>query len=129
METGAPDIVLFSSPGGNDALQNLSYSEAIQNINGIIDVLQSSNPNVTILVEQMAPGRNMMTPELTSFIEQLHQDIIAICSQQSTSSSSIIAVDVYTGFNNSYHNNDVHYNQAGADYCTRYFSVLDTILE
>ena len=131
METGAPDIVLFSSPGGNDALQNLSYSEAIQNINGIIDVLQSSNPNVTILVEQMAPGHsNMMTPELTSFIEQLHQDIITICSQQSTSSSSIIAVDMYTGFNNSYLADDVHYNQAGADFIAqRYFSVLDTILE
>ena len=79
----------------------------------------------------MAPGHsNMMTPELTLFIEQLHEDIITICSQQSTSSSSIIAVDMYTGFNNSYLADDVHYNQAGADFIAqRYFSVLDTILE
>ena len=79
----------------------------------------------------MTPGHsNMMTPELTSFIEQLHEDIITICSQQSTSSSSIIAVDTYTGFNNSYLADDVHYNQAEADFIARrYYSVLDTILE
>ena len=71
----------------------------------------------------------MMT-ELTSFIEELHEDIITICGQQSTSSSSIIAVDMYTGFNNSYLADDVHYNQARADFIAqRYYSVLDSILE
>ena len=67
-ETGPPDIVLFSSPGGNDALEDLSYSKAVSNINSIIDVLQSSNPNCIIIIEQMAPGHSdIMTAELTLF--------------------------------------------------------------
>lgn len=38
--TSAPDIILFSSPGGNDILNGLaSYSQTISNINAIIDTL------------------------------------------------------------------------------------------
>ena len=38
-EAGIPDIVLFSSPGGNDLLSNRSYSDALANINEIIDIV------------------------------------------------------------------------------------------
>ena len=55
-QAGAPDIVLFSSPGGNDALQNRPYDQALENINAIIDALQTANPEVTILIEQLAPA-------------------------------------------------------------------------
>ena len=51
-QTGNVDIVLLSSPGGNDALQGLSYSEAVNNINSIIDILQEDNPKITILIER-----------------------------------------------------------------------------
>jgi len=51
-ETGSPDIGLFSTPGGNDALENLPYDQTIENINGIIDELQETNPNVIIFIEQ-----------------------------------------------------------------------------
>ena len=75
-ETGPPDIVLFSSPGGNDALQELSYSEAVSNISSIIDIIQSNNPNCIIIIEQMAPGRsNIMTSELTYFWNKIQQDV------------------------------------------------------
>ncbi|MDX2301624.1 MAG: hypothetical protein NW226_02435 [Microscillaceae bacterium] len=50
-KTGSPDIVLFSSPGGNDILNGQNYNQTISNINAIIDVLQTNNPNVTIIIE------------------------------------------------------------------------------
>ncbi|MFK7796992.1 MAG: hypothetical protein AB8E82_06030, partial [Aureispira sp.] len=40
-QTGSPDIVLFSSPGGNDILDGQDYNQTISNINAIIDVLQT----------------------------------------------------------------------------------------
>ena len=51
-----PDIVLFSSPGGNDALNGMSYDNAIENTKTIINKLQNKNPNVTIFIEKMAPA-------------------------------------------------------------------------
>ena len=73
-QIGQADIVLLSSPGGNDALEGLSYSQAVANINGIIDILQAHNPNTTIIVEQMAPARSdIMNSELTEFFEQMQK--------------------------------------------------------
>jgi lysophospholipase L1-like esterase len=130
-ETGAPDIVLFSSPGGNDALEGLPYEDAVENINNIIDIIQAKNPNVTIIIEQMAPGRSdIMTSELTSFFDQIQQEVLTIASNQSTSTSQVIAVDMFTGFNDSLLADDVHYNEAGAEFiATRYYNVLENILE
>lgn len=129
-EAGAPDIVLFSSPGGNDALQNLSYTAALENINAIIDILQAANPNVTIVIEQMAPGRSdFMTPQLTEYFNQLQGDVVTIASQQSTSSSPVLVVDMFTGFSDALLADDVHYNQAGAEFIAeRYYQVLQNVL-
>ena len=52
-QTGA--ILFTESPGGNIP-SGLSYSQAVSNINSIIDILQEDNPNITIIIEQMAPG-------------------------------------------------------------------------
>lgn len=130
-ETGAPDIVLFSSPGGNDALEGLSYEQAVTNINSIIDILQEKNSNVTIIIEQMAPGKsNFMNSELTLFFEQMQLEVLNITSHQSTSTSQVIAVDMYTGFNDNFLADDVHYNQSGAEFiATRYYNVLEDVLE
>jgi lysophospholipase L1-like esterase len=130
-QAGAPDIVLFSSPGGNDALQNLSYAEALNNINAIIDLLQDANPNVTIIIEQMAPGRSdFMTPQLTDYFNQLQSDVVAIASQQTTSNSQVLVVDMFSGFSDALLADDVHYNQAGAEFIAeRYYQVLQSVLE
>lgn len=126
----SPDIVLFSSPGGNDALTNASYSDAITNINEIIDILQANNPNVTILIEQMAPARSdAMTAELSSFLNQLRDEVAQIASNQTTSTSSVIAIDMETGFTDSLLADEVHYNEAGAVFIAdRYYAALSTIL-
>tara|TARA_B100000809_G_scaffold143163_1_gene140696 strand:- start:663 stop:1394 length:732 start_codon:yes stop_codon:yes gene_type:complete len=130
-ETGAPDIVLFSSPGGNDALQNLPYDQMLLNISGIVDALQNANPDVIIIIEQLAPARSdVMTAELTTYFNQLKQDIVTIASESSSSSSQVIALDMFTEFTDDLLADDVHYNEAGADFiASRYYTVLKNVLE
>ena len=130
-ETGAPDIVLFSAPGGNDALQNLPYSQTLSNINGIIDVLQNANPEITIIIEQLAPARSeLMTDELTNYFDQLIEDILIISAENTSDFSQVIAVDMFSGFTDSLLADDVHYNQAGAEFiANRYYMILENILE
>ena len=130
-QTGAPDIVLFSSPGGNDGLQNLSYDEAISNINDIVDILQEVNPNVTLIIEQMAPGRsNIMTEELLYYFNQLQVEILTIVEHKSSATSQVIAVDLYSGFTDAMLADDVHYNTKGAMFIAqRYYEVLTQVLE
>lgn len=130
-QTGAPDIVLFSSPGGNDGLQNLSYEEAIANINSIIDILQASNPSVTILIEKLAPATSdRMVGDLKTYFERMQEDVVTIATEQSTSSSQVIVVDMSTGFDDSFLADDVHYNEAGAKFIAdRYYEVLSQVLE
>lgn len=129
-QAGSPDIVLFSSPGGNDALQNLPYQDALENINAIIDLLQANNPEVIIIIEQMAPGRtDFMNAELTTYFNQLREDIADLATAQSTSSSPVLVVDMATGFTDGLLADDVHYNEAGAIFVAdRYYAVLEEIL-
>tara|TARA_B110000483_G_scaffold221965_1_gene278462 strand:+ start:1183 stop:1923 length:741 start_codon:yes stop_codon:yes gene_type:complete len=130
-ETGAPDIVLFSSPGGNDALQNFPYNGVVDDIEYIINVLQASNPNVTIIIEQMAPTHSdEMTAELTNYINDLHQDMLLIASNKTTSTSEIIAIDMFTGFTDAMLADDVHYNELGAKFIAdKYYAVLVNLLQ
>ena len=130
-ETGAPDIVLFSSPGGNDALQGLSYDAAITNINTIIDAIQASNANVIIVIEQLAPARSdIMTQELNGYFNQITQDLVTIANEQTTATSQVLLVDMATGFNDSFLADPVHYNEAGAQFIAeRYYDLLKDILE
>lgn len=129
--TGSPDIVLISAPGGNDALQGLPYDQAVININSIIDLLQSNNPNVIIVIEQLAPALSaIMSVGLTEFFENINQEVLNIATNQTTSTSKVIAVDMFTGFNDSYLADNVHYNQAGADFiATRYYDIIKNFLE
>jgi len=129
---GAPNIVLFSSPGGNDILNGLaSYDETISNINAIIDTLQAANPNVTIVIEELAPGMSsFMTPKSTADFNKMQQEVLTIAAAQTTSTSRVLTVDMFTGFNDSYLADDVHYNKAGAKFIAdRYYAVLKDILK
>ena len=130
-ETGPPDIVLFSSPGGNDALEQLSYSEAVSNINSIIDVIQSSNPNCIIIIEQMAPGHSeIMTTELTNFWNQMQEEVLDIAENKTTINSQVIAIDMFTGFGDNFLADDVHYNEDGAKFISdRYYKTIINLLD
>jgi lysophospholipase L1-like esterase len=130
-QTGSPDIVLFSSPGGNDILIGQEYNLVIFNINIIIDILQADNPNVTILIEQPAEGRSdFMTKAYTSAFNQLQEDILVIAKKQTTATSKVIAVDMFTGFKDNYLYDEVHYNKSGAGFiANRYYQELKKILK
>ena len=130
-ETGYPDIVLFSSPGGNDILNGLPYENVIENINGIIDIFQNHNPDIVILIEQLAPGkRSFMTQELTAIFEQAVLDVDKIAQEQTKESSQVIAVNMFDGFSDGYLYDDIHYNEQGAEFIAqRYYEVLETVLE
>lgn len=130
-QTGSPDIVLFSSPGGNDILTRQNYSQTISNINAIIDILQSNNPNVTIVIEQPAQGHSdFMTKEYTKAFNAIRQDVLTISANQTTTASQVISVDMFTGFNDTHLADEVHYNSAGAEFiATRYYNVLENVLE
>ena len=129
--TGPPDFVLFSSPGGNDALEGLSYTKAVSNINGIIDIIQDFNPNTTIIIEQMAPAHSdIMTLELTEFLKEINEEVLDIAEKQTTLTSEVIAIDMFSGFNDSLLADDVHYNEDGAKFIAkRYFDLLVNLLE
>lgn len=130
-QSKTPDIVLFSSPGGNDALQGASFETILPNINSIIDKIQAHNPNVTILIEQMAPGKSsFMNNELTAAFEQIHVMITQIANDQTTTNSKVIAVDMATGFSDDFLADNVHYNAKGAKFvAARYYDKLLPYLE
>ena len=79
----------------------------------------------------MAPARSdIMTPELTDFFEQMQSEVLNIAASQTTSTSQVIAIDMFTGFNDGLLADDVHYNEAGAEFiANKYYNVLVNILE
>lgn len=125
----SPDIVLLSSPGGNDALQNLSFDQAVQNVNAIVDLLQKNNPQVTIIIEQSAPPLSTANPAITTYLGQMNTEVNKIATAKTTSSSKIMIVDMATGFGDAMLADDVHYNEAGAQFiASRYYSVLKDLV-
>ena len=79
----------------------------------------------------MAPARSdIMTSELSEFQELLQQEVLSIADIQTTSTSEVIAIDMYSGFNDSFLADDVHYNEDGAKFiANRYFDLLMSLLE
>ena len=130
-ETGSPDIVLFSSPGGNDILNQQPFEQTLSNINAIVDILQDNNPNVTIIIEQFAPMRSdEMTDEITLAFNSIRQQLVSIAEAHTTDTSKVITVNMYSGFNDTHLADTVHYNESGAAFiANRYYDVLDGILE
>jgi lysophospholipase L1-like esterase len=129
-EIEMPDIVLFSSPGGNDALEGLPFKETVSNVNSIIEVLQNSNPNIIIIIEQMAPAHSdYMTSDLVNYINSLNQEMLKIAKNHSTKTSKVITIDMYSGFKDDYLADDVHYNKEGAKHiANKYYKILSEIL-
>ena len=128
---GTPDIVLFSSPGGNDLLNGqASLEQVYSNINNIIDIFQERNPDVTILIEELAPGMtSIMTAELTSGFNAVKREVVTIAATQTTSTSRVLTVDMSSGFNDGLLADDVHYNEAGAQFiAARYYAVLADVM-
>jgi hypothetical protein len=128
---GDVDIVLFSSPGGNDALDGADFEGIVANINSIIDKIQAHNSNITIIIELLAPGKtSFMTEEYTLLFAQMRTAIIQIASSHTTATSEVVVVDMATGFTDGMLADDIHYNQAGAAFIAeRYYDKLVPFLD
>lgn len=131
-QTVRPDIVLFSSPGGNDLLStNYNYGAVLSNINAIIDTLQKKNPTVTIVLEKLASGNPLiMTKERSDLFATIRSDVETIALSQSTAQSRVITVDMNDGFQGSYLADLIHYNSEGAYFIAKkYFDIVKTLIE
>lgn len=86
---------------------------------------------MTIIIEQPAGGHlSFMTTQYTTDFNQMRQDVLTIANDQTTSTSQVIAVDMFTDFTDSLLADDVHYNEAGAEFiAARYYNVLINVLE
>ena len=113
--------------GGNDLLNGLSVNDAIDNINQIIDILQSNKSTVTIFIEQIAPAQSSyMTTDLTQTIENFNNNILSVASQQTDGESNVISIDMYSNWSDTYMADDVHYNSSGAkEVADRYMNAID----
>ena len=130
-DSGIPDIILFSSPGGNDDLTSITYEKVLENINAIVDAAQAINPEAIIIIEQAAPPlTSEQTPEFLAVYNRIIQDVVTIAQRQSTTTSKVLTVDMATGFTDAMLADDVHYYEAGAQFiANRYFEILQGILE
>ena len=122
----SPDVVLLGI-GGNDLLGQSPLEEVISNLYEIIAILQQKNPEVIILLEQIAPARSdLMNSDFEILLNQFHQSLIDIQeAHQSDSLSPILLVDLFTGWNDGYLADEVHYNEGGSKVVAeRYYTIL-----
>jgi lysophospholipase L1-like esterase len=129
------DIVLLGI-GGNDLVDEVNtVSQTLENINKIIDVLQSVNENVIIFLEQIAPSRSdFMTPELAAKIDEFNEGILVVAKNQNEpvegwtqpiTTSRVIPVTMGTDWKDEYMADEVHYNEAGGKVIAdRYFTAM-----
>jgi lysophospholipase L1-like esterase len=109
----------------------VDYNTIISSVNSIIDILQNRNPNITIIIERPAPVHSsLMTGYINDYFVQLENDIEDLCLNQTTSSSQVTYVDMFTDFIDDYLADDLHYNQDGAQFvANKYYDVLIDILQ
>jgi lysophospholipase L1-like esterase len=125
-----PNIVLFSSPGGNDALDFLPYEDAVDNIVAIVQKLQVYNPNVTVVIEEMAPGNAIAMLVLGDYFTRIQNDMDSLINYLNTPTSNVVSIDMATGFDDDLLADPVHYNQQGASFISaRYYDLLITLMQ
>ncbi|MEL6672086.1 MAG: SGNH/GDSL hydrolase family protein [Bacteroidota bacterium] len=121
-----PDIALLGI-GGNDLLDGeLPPIEVVDNLREIIDALQTINPEITILLEEIAPGRSdIMTAEFTSTFNQFNQMVGML--EDLNGSSKVVVIDMAEDWKDTYMADNVHYNLGGAEVVAqRYFQAMQT---
>jgi len=129
-DLGVPDVVLLGI-GGNDLVASISVTTAIDNINQTIDLLQNSNPNIIIFLEQIAPGRsNVMSPEAQVIHNSFNENIRVLAMEQTNEASKIITINMFSNWTDDYMADNLHYNSTGAaEVASRYFEAIEANLE
>mgnify|MGYP005676952275 CR=1 FL=1 len=129
-KTGSPHIIVFSSPGGNDALINLPYESTISHINKIISIVQDYNNTCKIILELPAPSHSeIFKGKSKEYFNKLQNDILTIASTQTNEKSEVLTVNMFKGFWDSMLADDAHYKTYGAKFiATRHFEILKPLL-
>ena len=71
-----------------------------------------------------------MTDEYKLLFAQMKTVIYQIATNQTSTSSKVVVVDMATGFTDDLLADDIHYNKAGAEFiATRYYNALSPFLE
>lgn len=122
-----PDIVLLGI-GGVDLILTGDVETAIANIHEIITLLQLDNPDVTIFIEQIAPG--IINLKSQDILQDFNDAIADVPTYTTTTTSKVVSVDMATGWLNAFLADDVHYNELGAKVVAdRYFDAIDEHVE
>lgn len=126
-----PQIVLLGIGGNDLTVGKKTVAATIDNVNQIIEVLQNGNANVTIFLEQIAPGHSdYMTEELLRPFNQFNEQIIAVGNAKTTANSKVITINMAKDWSDDYMADEVHYNEAGAKVVAdRYFEMMAANLE
>ena len=125
-----PEVALIGI-GGNDLVAGSPVGTVIDNLSQIIAELRGLNPDITIFVEQIAPGMSsFMNSDLTDAFDDYHTEVAAMVNTLNTPNSPLIAVDMADGWSDDYLIDDVHYNMAGAKLVAdRYYAAMDAAIE
>jgi lysophospholipase L1-like esterase len=90
-----PDVVLLMI-GTNDAITQVNLANRTANLRQIIGILQSRNPDVTILLAQIIPTSNWYRNE--NQVVPFNNALPEIAANCSTPDSRVVLVDHYSGF-------------------------------
>lgn len=125
-----PDVVLIGL-GINDFYRGDDVADPVANLQAIIDKLIAHNPQVTLLIEQIASTRTTELPAgQQAKVDSFNRQVAARATAFTTSGATIIAVDMATDFTDAYFADPVHYNQAGAAFVAgQYYQALNTYLD
>jgi len=128
--TTTPDVVLITV-GGNDLLSgDVGVSDIISNIEAIVGKVQVSNSEAVIIIEQTTGPRSdaISNPNVNSVLTSLNEEIAALAIRTRTSTSQVVAVDMFTNFSDEYYADAVHFNEAGAEeVASRYFEIFQDL--
>ncbi|QRK14019.1 cellulose-binding protein [Archangium violaceum] len=122
--TYRPDIVLIHL-GTNDLFQGNTIDSTLQEIGQIIDKLRAVNPSVKVFLAKVIQSTRSNTT-----LDAFNQRIPAFATSKSTTTSPVIVVDQWTGFNASTDTYDgVHPNATGeAKMAERWFQAIRSSL-
>lgn len=91
-----PDIVLLYI-GTNDVLQQIPMSDRMRSMDRIVSSIRQKNPNVKILIAQIAPTSDTFRneyAELTTF----NQELLNYAQRSTSVASPIVIVDMYSAW-------------------------------
>ncbi|MBC5993717.1 SGNH/GDSL hydrolase family protein [Pontibacter cellulosilyticus] len=99
LQNYTPDLVLLHL-GTNDMFRNQPLDETLNELREVVRLLRADNPEVTILFAKLIPAYDQKVgPQAANNIVLLNEKIPALVAELNTSTSKVILVDQFTGFN------------------------------